>query len=47
VRDYPRAPLLGAAIEAMAYGMFDLERLEGMILRRVRHDHFGLEDSHE
>ena len=47
VRDYPRAPVLVAAEEAMTYGMFDLERLDGMVLRRVRHDHFGLEDRHE
>lgn len=47
VRDYPRSPLLGAAEEALAYGMFDLERLEGMVLRRVRRDHFGLEGGDE
>ena len=47
VRDYPRSPLLGAVDEAMTYGMFDLHRLESMILRRVRHDYFALEDFHE
>lgn len=41
LRDYPRAPLLGAVDEAMTYGMLDLDRLEGMILRRVRHDYFA------
>jgi transposase len=45
LRDYPRAPFLNAVIDAMAYGMFDLDRLEGMILRNVRKDYFVLRDT--
>ena len=35
VREYPRQPLLGAVREAARYGLYDLDRLERMILRRV------------
>jgi hypothetical protein len=35
VREYPREPLLGAVGEAARYGLYDLDRLERMILRRV------------
>ncbi len=34
VREYPREPLLGAVREAGRYGLYDLDRLERMILRR-------------
>jgi len=48
VRDYPREPLLKAVFDAMPYGMFDLDRLERMVLRNVRKDYFALrEDGHE
>jgi hypothetical protein len=47
-RDYPREPLLKAVSGALPYGMFDLDRLERMILRNVREDYFVLrEDVHE
>ena len=36
---------LKAVIDAMAYGMFDLDRLEGMILRNVRRDYFVLRET--
>jgi transposase len=42
VREYPREPLLGAAGEAARYGLYDLDRLERMILRRVERDYFLL-----
>ncbi len=42
MRDYPRAPFLKAVTDAMTYGMFDLDRLEGMVLRNVRRDYFVL-----
>ena len=45
VRDYPRAPLLKAVIDAMTYGMYDLDRLEGMVLRNVRRDYFVLRET--
>jgi hypothetical protein len=47
VREYPRAPLLAAAREAARYGLYDLDRLERMILRRVAHEFFLLDDGHE
>jgi len=34
--------LLGAAAEAAQYGLYDLDRLERMILRRVERDYFLL-----
>jgi transposase len=43
VREYPREPLLGAVREAGRYGLYDLDRLERMILRRVTRDYFLLE----
>ena len=42
VREYPREPLLGAVGEAAQYGLYDLDRLERMILRRVERDYFLL-----
>src|SRR5476651_397972 len=43
VREYPREPLLGAVHEAGRYGLYDLDRLERMILRRVTREYFLLE----
>ena len=45
VRDYPREPLLAAVREAAHYGLYDLDRVERMILRRVARDYFLLKDS--
>lgn len=42
VREYPREPLLGAVQEAARYGLYDLDRLERMILRRVSGESFLL-----
>lgn len=50
VRDYPRAPLLAAVQEAGHYGLYDLDRLERMILRRIARDYFLLnpdDDPHD
>jgi hypothetical protein len=48
VREYPREPLLGAVREAARYGLYDLDRLERMILRRVAREYFLLDPgSHE
>lgn len=44
VREYPREPLLGAVREAARYGLYDLDRLERMILRRVAREYFRLEE---
>ena len=43
VREYPREPLLGAVAEAARYGLYDLDRLERMILRRVTREYFLLD----
>jgi len=43
VREYPREPLLGAVQEAARYGLYDLDRLERMILRRVTQEYFLLD----
>ena len=43
VREYPREPLLGAVREAGRYGLYDLDRLERMILRRVTREYSLLE----
>ena len=42
VREYPRQPLLAAVQEAARYGLYDLDRLERMILRRVTREYFLL-----
>jgi len=43
VREYPREPLVAAVREAAHYGLYDLDRLERMILRRVARDYFLLD----
>src|ERR1700688_1564770 len=43
VREYPREPLLGAVRDAGRYGLYDLDRLERMILRRVTREYFLLD----
>jgi len=43
VREYPRDPLLGAVQEAARYGLYDLDRLERMILKRVTREYFRLD----
>ena len=42
LREYPREPFLAAVREASRYGLYDLDRLERMILRRVTRDYFLL-----
>jgi hypothetical protein len=43
VREYPREPLLDAVREAARYGLYDLDRVERMILRRVAREYFLLD----
>ena len=45
LREYPREPFLAAVQEAARYGLYDLDRLERMILRRVARDYFLLPDT--
>jgi hypothetical protein len=47
VREYPRKPLLAAVTEAARYGLYDLDRLERMILRRVAREYFLLDEASE
>ena len=44
LREYPREPFLAAVGEAAQYGLYDLDRVERMILRRVARDYFRLEE---
>lgn len=44
VREYPREPFLAAVREASRYGLYDLDRLERMILHRVQRDFFRLDE---
>jgi hypothetical protein len=43
LREYPREAFLGAIEEAGRYGLYDLDRVERMILRRIRREYFRLE----
>lgn len=47
LRDYPREAFLGAIEEASRYGLYDLDRVERMILRRVRREYFRLEEEED
>jgi transposase len=40
LREYPRGPFLGALHEAARYGLYDLARVERMILKRIQGDFF-------
>jgi len=40
VRDYPRAPLLRALGDAAHYGLYDLDRVERMVLKNIQRDFF-------
>ncbi|MBK7583332.1 MAG: hypothetical protein IPI67_24465 [Myxococcales bacterium] len=44
MRDYPQPPLIDALRDAARYGLYDLERIETMILRNIRHDYFPRRD---
>jgi transposase len=45
-RTYPREPFLAAIARALAFGLFDLHRLEQMILEHVAGDFFELNQDH-
>jgi transposase len=42
VRDYPREPLLAAVRVAVHFGLDDMDRFEGLVLRRIAGDYFPL-----
>jgi len=48
-RSYPAEPFLGAIAQALAYGLFDIGRLEALILKQVRGEFFRLDhdDPHD
>lgn len=41
-REYPREPFLAAVAEAARYGLYELDRVERMVIRRVAGDYFRL-----
>jgi len=43
VREYPKDALTAALTEASHYGLYDLARVERMVLRRVAHDYFPID----
>ena len=43
-RTYPREPFLAAVAQALKFGLFDLTRLEHLVLRHVAGDFFALGD---
>ena len=43
-RSYPPQPFLAAVEQALKYGLFDLARLETLVLRQVAGDFFALDD---
>ena len=47
LRDYPEAAFRDAVRTASHYGLVDLERLEGLILRSIHSDYFVLLPSSE
>jgi transposase len=44
MREYPRDALIGAVEQASRYGLYDLDRVERMVLRRIACDYFLLND---
>jgi transposase len=42
VNEYPREPLVSAVRTAHDYGLYDLERLERLVLRHIGRDYFNL-----
>jgi transposase len=47
IRDYPRDAVVPAIDEAARYGLYDMDRIERMILRRLAHDFFLLDTRKE
>lgn len=45
LREYPREPLLAAVERAHLYGLYDLGRLERLVLRQIREDYFVMEEN--
>ena len=41
-RTYPAGPFIAAVEQALTYGLFDLGRLEALILKEIAGDFFAL-----
>jgi transposase len=41
-REYPREPFLAAVAEAARYGLYELDRVERMVIRRIAGDYFRI-----
>jgi transposase len=46
-RDYPRASFLAAVEKAEQYGLYDLDRLERLVLKEIAHEYFVLPVDHD
>ena len=46
-RTYPAEPFLAAIRQALAFGLFDMTRLEALILKQVAGDFFALKAPEE
>jgi hypothetical protein len=46
-RSYPSEPFLAAIAQALRYGLFDLGRVEALILKYVAGDFFRLPEASE
>ena len=47
LRDYPRAAFLSALVLAEQYRLFDLDRLERMVLKQIAREYFVLTPTDE
>jgi hypothetical protein len=47
LREYPREPLMAAVSEAHHYGLYDLDRLERMTLKRIARDYFLIGENND
>jgi hypothetical protein len=47
LREYPREPLMAAVAEAHHYGLYDLDRLERMTLKRISRDYFLIGENND
>ena len=47
VREYPRKPLLAAIEQAAHYGLYDLDRVERMVLKTIAQDYFLIKPNGE
>ena len=47
VREYPREPLCQAVQRAHHYGLYDLDRVEALLLRFIAEEYFQLDPDGE